>query len=467
MKKLFSIFFMLVLTGILFAQSPQKISYQCVVRDKDGVLVTKQLVGMRTTILQGSDIQHVVYQETYNFTATNDNGLLTVEIGSGKPTIASGQFSSIPWSAGPIYLQTEIDPTGGTNYSIVGKSQILSVPYALYAEATDKVTETDPLWSGVSSNYYTKSNLQTRGEAIILFSNLTNTPTTLEGYGIIDGVNTTGNQTIDGVKTFNSTIQGNITGNAATVTNGVYSTGSQRIAGNKEFTGSITVPEPVNPSDAVSKAYLDNILKAAGIVPSNYAGYIRDFDNNAYTTVTIGSQTWMAQNLKTTRYNYGEAIPLVTDSAEWLNLTSPGYCWYNNEAANKDTYGSLYNWYAVNTHYLCPIGWHVPTDADWTILATYLGGENIAGGKLKETGTTHWVSPNVGATNETNFTALPGGRREDDGFKAIGLGGYWWSSTDINYLIAWIRTMSHAEIEFLDGLANYKNYGYSVRCLKD
>jgi len=125
------------------AQPPQKMSYQCVVRDKDGALLTKQVVGMRTTILQGSDIQLVVYQETYNFTATNANGLLSIEIGSGKATIVSGSFSSIPWAAGPFFLQTEIDPTGGTNYTIVGKSQILSVPYALYAEKSGTVTEND------------------------------------------------------------------------------------------------------------------------------------------------------------------------------------------------------------------------------------------------------------------------------------------------------------------------------------
>ena len=133
-----------------------------------------------------------------------------------------------------------------------------------------------------------------------------------------------------------------------------------------------------------------------------------DIDGNVYHTVTIGTQIWMVENLKTTRYNDGSPIPFVTDSSSWSNLTTPGYCWYNNDTTNKNTYGALYNWFAVNTGKLAPTGWHVPTDDEWTTLTTYLGGESIAGGKLKETGTTHWRTPNAGATNEIGFTASSG-----------------------------------------------------------
>ena len=135
-------------------------------------------------------------------------------------------------------------------------------------------------------------------------------------------------------------------------------------------------------------------------------------DGNTYNTIMIGTQTWMKENLKTTTFNDGTSIPLETDATKWAALTSSGYCYYNNdEATYKDTYGVLYNWYTVNTGKLCPSGWHIPIEADWTNLTTFLGGENGAGGKLKESGTSHWINPNSGATNETKFTALPGGER--------------------------------------------------------
>jgi len=142
------------------------------------------------------------------------------------------------------------------------------------------------------------------------------------------------------------------------------------------------------------------------------SGQFSDIDGNVYNTITIGTQIWMKENLKTTKYNDGSSIPLVTDNTAWINLSTPGYCWYNNDAATyKSAYGAMYNWYTVNTGKICPPNWHVPTDTQWETLITYLGGKIIAGGKMKETGTAHWTSPNIGATNETGFTALPGGYR--------------------------------------------------------
>ena len=194
---------------------------------------------------------------------------------------------------------------------------------------------------------------------------------------------------------------------------------------------------------------------------------VSDFDGNVYHTVTIGTQVWMVENLKTTKYNDGTSIPLVSDGTAWISLSTPGYCWYNNDAAtNKATYGAIYNWYTVNTGKLCPAGWHIPTDAEWTTLTTYLG-ESIAGAKLKETGTTHW-GYNYCATNETGFTALPGGWRYNDGtFQDIGYNGNWWSSTEqIAAGTSWFRRL---ESDWCDvrGGSYVKILGYSVRCLRD
>jgi uncharacterized protein (TIGR02145 family) len=142
-----------------------------------------------------------------------------------------------------------------------------------------------------------------------------------------------------------------------------------------------------------------------------HAQTVKDFEGNVYKTITIGTQTWMADNLRTTKYRNGDAIPEVTDSSAWINLITGAYCNYNN-TRNNDTivsYGRFYNLYAVtDNRNICPTGWHVSTDAEWTTLTDYLGGASVAGDKLKEKGTTHWESPNAGATNEIGFTALPG-----------------------------------------------------------
>jgi uncharacterized protein (TIGR02145 family) len=193
-----------------------------------------------------------------------------------------------------------------------------------------------------------------------------------------------------------------------------------------------------------------------------------DGDNNNYKVVEIGSQVWMAENLKTTKYKDGTPVPLVTDAAAWSILNAPGYCWYNNdESSNKATYGALYHWLTGNTGNLCPTGWHVPSNAEWTTLTTFSGSETGSGGKLKETGTTHWSSPNTGATNEYGFTALPGGHRGIDGtFSNIGTYGYWDSGTEYNSSNRYGRVMINNSSDVTVGPYG-KRQGLSVRCLKD
>jgi len=194
---------------------------------------------------------------------------------------------------------------------------------------------------------------------------------------------------------------------------------------------------------------------------------VADADNNLYYSVTIGTQTWMQENLKTTHYNDGTDIPLVTENTEWKNLAAPAYCWYDNdESGYKSTYGALYNWYTVNTGKLCPAGWHVPANGEWITLTNYLGGESVAGDKLKEAGNTHWGDLNTG-TDETGFTALPGGNRTDDGlYTDIGLNAQWWSASTL------LSSSSYSAILYYNSssLAREGNpnvSGFSVRCIKD
>ena len=197
-------------------------------------------------------------------------------------------------------------------------------------------------------------------------------------------------------------------------------------------------------------------------------GTVTDIDGNVYNTVTIGAQTWMAENLKTTKYRNGDPISNVTDNAAWTALTKGAYCWYNNDQANKAIYGGLYNWYAVaDSRNIAPAGWHVASNAEWTTLTTYLGGEGVAGGKLKEAGTAHWNSPNTGATNESGFTAFPGGQRYYYGeFLSIGLYGYWWASTVFSTNSAWHRFTGFS-ISYVYSYGNSDVFGFSVRCIRD
>ena len=228
------------------------------------------------------------------------------------------------------------------------------------------------------------------------------------------------------------------------------------------------------------RAYAAN---SAGTAYGNQHSFITpvtDVEGNVYKTVVIGTQVWMAENLKTTKYNDGITIPHVTDNAAWASLTTPGYCWYNNDAATyKATYGALYNWYTVNTGILCPMGWHVPSDNEWKELEMHLGmSRNEAdlidwrggdeGGKLKETSTSHWFNPNTGATNESGFTALPGGDRYgiDGTFHDIGNYAGFWSITQYSTGDAWNRNLYYGNSMVYRGIY-WKTVGFSVRCLKN
>jgi len=195
--------------------------------------------------------------------------------------------------------------------------------------------------------------------------------------------------------------------------------------------------------------------------PAPLATSVTDMEGNVYKIVTLGDQTWMAENLKVTKLNDGTPI-----TAEVFDITTPGY-WPDGLNGNKDVYGALYNWYSINSGKLCPAGWHVPNDDEWTTLITYAGGTQTGGDKLKESGYTHWGSSNVNATNETGFTALPAGQRSSDGY-IMGLHGIavWWSSTEWDSLRAQILYIS-SDVPVVSKGPVSKQFGASVRCVKN
>jgi uncharacterized protein (TIGR02145 family) len=191
-------------------------------------------------------------------------------------------------------------------------------------------------------------------------------------------------------------------------------------------------------------------------------------DGQTYKTVQIGNQIWMAENLKATKFHDGEPIPVGTTKFYWSTCSNPAYCWYNNdEATYKNTYGALYNWHTVNSGKLCPKGWHVPSLNEWNALGTYLGGNSIAGSKLKELGYSHWASPNKNATNASNFTGLPGSSRDPKGQWGEGVGtlGAWWSSTESDPENAHQIYLTN-DSEALRNSNPDKKTGLSVRCIK-
>jgi len=414
MKKLFTLIVILAMTISGYAQAPQKMSYQAVIRNSSDQLITNHVIGMRISILQSSVSGTPVYVETQTPT-TNANGLVTVEIGGGN--VVTGIFEGIDWSSGIYFIKTETDPKGGTSYTITGTSQILSVPYALYAKTAETAN---------------------------------------------DAVKLTGDQIISGNKTFTGIITGTLNANNNVVSN---------------------IANPVGNQDAVTKAYLDFIINE---IYGTFEIAI-DADHNLYNIIKIGEQTWLKENLKTTKYNDGtEIVYPGTDNSAWITNTTGAYAWFNNdEATNKDIYGALYNWYAVNAGKLCPIGWHVPSDIEWTTLENYLiaNGFNFdgstSGNKIAKSlaSTSGWnYSKTAGAPgsldyptyrNKSNFTALPVGYRSTTGgFDPIGNMGHWWSSTEYSSTISWHRDIVSDRIG-TDRGSRSKSFGFSVRCLKD
>ncbi len=398
MKRIITLLTLIVITTIN-AQAPQGFNYQATVRNAAGALITNQNVLFKFNIMLNSHTSLPVYSETHQ-APTDDLGQVNLTVGQGTPTI--GSFTSINWANGTYYLGIELNT--GSGYVVMGTTQLLSVPYALYAN--------------------------TAGNSQVATPNLAS---------------------------------------VLTVNNG---------ANNLQIKD---LQNPTDAQDAVTKSYLETQIATLQLQITA----LQNANVAPLPSVTIGTQIWSSTNLDVTTYRDGTPIPQVTDPTQWANLTTGAWCYYNNDSANNATYGKLYNWYAVAGIHdaaslnnpslrkqLAPQGWHIPSDAEWTILTDFLGGESVAGGKMKSTGTNQastglWESPNTAATNESGFTGLPSGGRNTDGvFNNIGLRGFWWSSSEFNTTNALGRALSYS-LGNANGVGNNNDVGYSVRCLRD
>lgn len=246
-----------------------------------------------------------------------------------------------------------------------------------------------------------------------------------------------------------------------------------KVTGHLDSVSFICKPDNLSPSTlyfvrAFATTRKDTVYSPQKIFYTHKREAIADIDGNYYNTVQIGTQLWFTEDLKTTRFNDGQPIGIAAEMDKWAWRKTPGWCWYANDSVIYSfPRGKLYNWHAVGTGKLCPTGWHIPSDTEWNILQTSLGGDSIAGGKLKTTGTIFWRNPNVKATNESGFSSIPAGYRSGTGkFLYSTMVNYWWSSNEIPPEAASIWHVYHAQGKLYHE-SSFKMFGYSVRCLKD
>jgi uncharacterized protein (TIGR02145 family) len=396
MKSLIITLFVIMAGTQCLAQSPASIPYQAVVRNTDGSVLSNTSLAITFKIHNVTSNGNVVFEETHT-TTSNTQGLISLNMGAG--TAVTGTFSSINWGSDAKFLHVLMN--AGNGIVDLGTQQMMSVPYALYAEDVNvRVSATgDTLFVG-------------------------------NQFSIVPGLSAANPQSMSGL-------------------------------------GAVVLPD----NTTCQTLYIsvngcngqDSLL----------------YNDTYYDLVDINGQCWFAENLATSLYNDGTAIPNVTGFSAWGALSTPAYCWYNNNISYKSVYGGLYNYFAVQTGNLCPTGWHVASDCDWMYLENSLGLSPVdqstsgwrgaalpLGGKLKNNA---WTSPNLGASNSSGFSALPGGFRmgtSSGTFSGIVNYGFWWTSSNNNTNTAWHRGMGYNEFGLNRDIL-IKKYGASVRCIKD
>jgi uncharacterized protein (TIGR02145 family) len=273
----------------------------------------------------------------------------------------------------------------------------------------------------------------------------------------------------------NAQTQQNINKNTGTTSNPITTIDSIR------FNGSSTIMEVVLQNGTTDSHSISEIINVNFVSASNHScgadsvhnpnltyGSMIDQDGNVYKTIVIGTQEWMAENLNTRTYRNGDTITNAVDINQWTNLSVGAWCYHDNNSQRECPFGKLYNWYAVaDPRNVCPMGWHVPSNEEWTTLTDFLGGEAIAGGKMKSTGIQYWLNPNGSATNESGFSGLPGRGRYDDGsFEPLGYDGYWWSTSEYASSLSFRHYLLYTN-SYMDQDVMNKRCGFSVRCIRD
>ncbi len=457
----------LLISSSLVAQSPQGIPYQAVMRNVDGSVMASSEAVLTFMIHDGTANGTVVYQESHSLTS-NAQGLVSCVVGNG--VVSEGNFSSINWGIGAKFLHVMMGSTD------LGTQQMLSVPYALYSGNTavsvsatgDSLTVggNSVIIPGISAANFPPAVLGCTDNAAC---NYNSAATQSDNSCLYTGATCN-----DGnANTTNDVINNNCQCAGEAIVNGCTDAQAcnYNAAANVDNGSCLVQGTACNDNNAnTTNDVINGSCVCAGtpvgngtFIPGNGA---TDIDGNTYTSIIINGQEWMQQNLAVTKYRNGDPIPTGLSDATWTNAISGAFAIYNNDAANNTLYGKLYNWYAVNdSRGLCPTGWHVSSDTEWTTLENNLGGSGVAGGKMKAT--TGWTSPNTGATNSSGFTAFPGGFRVYNGtYLYIGGYGHWWSSTENGSNGAWGRELNYGDSNVYRSDDNRQN-GFSVRCVRD
>ncbi len=418
-------------SNAIWAQSPVGIPYQAVVRNADGTVMANTSIALVFKLHDSTMNGAVVYEEDHTV-SSNSLGLVSCVFGTGTPV--SGTFGSITWGTNAKYLQVLMN--AGAGQIDLGTQQLMSVPYSLY-----------------SSDVYMK--VSTTGDTLRVGSH----------YAIVPGISVATyplgcmDPTACNYDVHAGQDDGSCQYQNTACNDGNVSTGNDKLDATCQCVG----------APYINGIYVDG-------------NGVTDVDGNNYPTIILtNGQEWMKDNLAVSKYKNGDVIPQVFSATTWYNTTVGGYGIYGNLAANNTKYGKLYNWYAANdSRGVCPTGWHVPSDAEWTTFINYLdatavGGDNpnnTAGGKMKATGTLQantglWNTPNTSATNLSGFSALPGGNRDfGGGYYNVNVFGYWWASSAFNTTSAWGRYLANDDFA-VSRDAFDKHSGFSVRCLKD
>lgn len=492
----------------MFGQAPGVFNYQAVINSQDGSSLSMQPVSFRISLLQGEITGPAVYTETQQDT-TNSYGLVILNIGLGTPV--QGEFAKINWAKGPYFLKLELDPAGGSDFHHIGTSQLLSVPYSLFAGTVREVRASadlgpdEPIFQVTNANGEVLFGVYNSGVRIVLDEN--------QGKGgrggfVVGG--RTGKGTVDDFMVLNRdttlfTID-DITPNKGG--RGGFAVGGRGGAKGNDFqymilTGDSTNfylhQDPsgtstafnivgVNPDNtttpilAVTKDSTNvstnlNVTKdvnvgggvTTDITPKDTGGIVDSRDGQKYRTVVIGTQTWMADNLRAINFQAGPPVmymKAISDTT-WKNLIVPARTYYNADSAQYYLkYGGLYNWYAATAPgNVCPTGWHVPSLTEWQTLVAFVGDETIAGGMLKSNVAGTWNSPNSGASNTYNFGALPGGYASPYG--QLGNYGYYWTTTPSSPTTAYCIVFNYDGPHVVLPSNPVKQMGYSIRCVKN
>jgi uncharacterized protein (TIGR02145 family) len=412
MKHLFFSILSFCFVAASFAQTPKTISYQGVARNASGQPIPNQNIKIKLSLLDSAISTVSRYTETHSLTTTGQ-GLFALQIGAG--TVVSGNYNNLNWSSGPRFVKSEIDPTGGNNFTLSSTNPLNAVPFALFAA------------SGTPGPQGLKGDSGARGPA--------------------------GPQ--------GSFPSGNAAGDIQ------YWNGTQWTMVPVGQEGQILTIQAGKP-----------VWKTGG--GSSAITTVSDIDGNIYNVIAIGNQKWMKENLKVRKYRNNDSIPGNLSNPDWVATNSGACAIFGNDIQNLSKFGRLYNWYAIaDPRGLCPAGWHVPTDNDWKSLEETLGmlftelnnsnqrgaTQNV-GGKLKSISAL-WNPPNTGGTNNSGFSAEPGGFRNDLGeFQYSGDISFLWSSSLNTSSVPWYRSLSNG----LSGIVRTtfsQTAGMSVRCVQD